>query len=299
MKNGNYVFGSKKLLLSKFYSKQVFCKIFNKTGISVVYKSSNKENATSLAIKSANKLAKKYKNKINGLIYVTQSPNETIPPSGAIIHKRLDLKSDCFVMDIIQGCSSLPYVLNTMIALKKNKQLDNCMLIFSETYRKYINNKKSSTFPLFSDAASSIYFEKNFPKIISSIYFTDGIGEDKLFLKNKKELYMNGSEVFNFTLKNVPIAVKKLLKEAKLKLNDIDKFIFHQASKIVLENIIHNLKLSKEKVYFNLSKRGNTVSNTLPIALIDLYKEKKIEGKKILIMGFGVGYSLSGGIYKF
>ena len=51
--------------------------------------------------------------------------------------------------------------------------------------------------------------------------------------------------------------------------------------------------IEKEKLYSNLEKKGNTVSCSIPIALKDAFLEDKlIPGSKVLIIGFGVGYSL-------
>ena len=111
---------------------------------------------------------------------------------------------------------------------------------------------------------------------------------------------MDGANVFVFTAENVPYATNYLLKKANLKIEDIKLFIFHQASAIVLDTIRSKLKIPKEKFYYNIELLGTTVSSTIPISLIMAEKEKKIPKKEpILIMGFGVGYSLSGGIFSF
>ena len=85
-----------------------------------------------------------------------------------------------------------------------------------------------------------------------------------------------------------------------LKIENIKLFIYHQASSVVLDTIRDELKIPKEKFYHDIESFGNTVSSTIPIALIKADKEKRIPKKEpMLIMGFGVGYSLSGGIFIF
>ena len=98
----------------------------------------------------------------------------------------------------------------------------------------------------------------------------------------------------------MPIATNYLLKKANLKINDVKFFIFHQASAVVLETIKRKLEIPDEKFYYNIEFLGNTVSSTIPIALIKAEKENKIpKGEPMLLMGFGVGYSLCGGIFIF
>ena len=109
---------------------------------------------------------------------------------------------------------------------------------------------------------------------------------------------MHGANVFTFTAEKVPQATNILLKRAKLKIEDISLFVYHQASKVVLSVVKEKLKIPEEKFLFDIKNYGNTVSSSIPIALIRS-KNKIIKNKPVLIMGFGVGYSLCGGIYKF
>ena len=111
---------------------------------------------------------------------------------------------------------------------------------------------------------------------------------------------MKGADVFSFTIKEVPDAVLHLLKKAKLNIKDIDRFYFHQASDVVLNSIRKKLNLPKNKFFHDFSEIGNTVSSTIPISLIESNKKHLIKhNKPIMLLGFGVGYSLSGGIFCF
>ena len=111
---------------------------------------------------------------------------------------------------------------------------------------------------------------------------------------------MNGAEVLLFTMANVPNGVKALLKEANLSINDIDHFLFHQASTVVLDNIQRKLGIPDEKFPRNNKDIGNTVSATIPILIKDLEDEGKLKkGQKLLLFGFGVGYSYGGCILEY
>jgi 3-oxoacyl-[acyl-carrier-protein] synthase III len=304
MINGAYKLGSNKIDLKKNYSTLnniKFNKIFEKTGIRFIYRSTKKENSHTLAHDVGKKNLKNIKEDIESLIFLTQSPVSTIPSSGSLLHKDLRLGENCYVLDIIQGCSSFPYAFNLAINLIKNKEFNNSLIICSETYTKYILKNNKTCLPIFSDAASSLFINnETVPNLISSIYLTDGKGHKNLCINKKGELFMNGIEVFSFTSEKVPYAVNELLKKANLEIKDISYFIFHQASKIVLDTIQQKLQIPKEKFLNNIELLGNTVSSTIPIGLIESFKNKKIlKGKPFLLMGFGVGYSLSGGIYKF
>ena len=296
---GSYVFGSKKLNLSRLKN---FKKIFQRTGTRLVRRANLNENTFNLAIRAIQKIKSRINiKKIESIIFITQSPYSLIPPTSSLIHKEFGFSKKCFTLDIVQGCSSFPYAFFLANRYINNGVFKNCLIVSSEVYGKYIESKNRSCNPIFSDGASVLYFDKNTKlKIFSEIYRTDGSGSGKLCLDKRKKLFMDGPAVFQFTKKEVPDAVKILLKDSKLKINNIDSFYFHQASKLVLDTIRDELKIPDYKIIRSPNNYGNTVSSTIPILIIDQLNKKKIKkNKNILMMGFGVGYSLSGGIIKF
>ena len=80
-------------------------------------------------------------------------------------------------------------------------------------------------------------------------------------------------------------------------IDDINYFIFHQANQIILETLGKKLKIPKDKLIIDISETGNTVSSTIPIALSNAIRSGKIKrGNRIILAGFGVGFSWGGTI---
>ena len=281
--------------------------ILSKTGIEYRYKSNKSETALNLAIKACQKIKINKKN-IDGLIYVTQSPEYALPTTACILQDKLKLKKSILAFDINQGCSGFIYGLYAALSMINNGMLKNILLVCSDTYTKYISDKNKSCSTIFSDGASAILIKKKKKVLTKAFCFgTDGSGYKDLILeennkncKTASDLYMDGRKVLMFTMANIPDLVKKTLKINKYKTSDIKMFIFHQASKIVLDNLGRKLKITEEKIFRNYSSLGNTVSSTIPIALKQCIESKKIkEGDKVLICGFGVGYSMAASIIIF
>ena len=106
-------------------------------------------------------------------------------------------------------------------------------------------------------------------------------------------LYMNGPEIFNFTIENIPPLVEAAIRKNNLTFEQIDYFIFHQANKYMLDYLRKKSKIPVEKYYNNMLSTGNTVSATIPIALKECMTRGTIHpGNKIMLVGFGVGYSM-------
>lgn len=282
-------------------------KIIEKTGIKNVYHSTNNESALNLAVKAGAKITKNNKN-IDVLIYVTQSPEYHLPTNACIIQNKLGLKKNIICFDINQGCSGFIYGLFTAQQLLLKKSINKVLLICSDTYTKNIKSINKSCLTIFSDGATATLIKKNNKKSSEYIFYTDGSGADDLklnfsgnqFQKNKKpELFMDGRKVLSFTLSVVPNIINQTLKKNKITYKNLKYVIFHQASKIVIENLVRKLNIPMNKVFINYNKFGNTVSSTIPICLYELMKKKKIKkGDQILICGFGVGLSVGSTIIK-
>jgi len=111
---------------------------------------------------------------------------------------------------------------------------------------------------------------------------------------------MNGPEIFNFTSENIPGFTKEVLEKNNEILENVDYFVFHQANSFMLEFLRKRIKIDKDKFYVNMADGGNTVSNTIPIALKRLSEEigPIQEPKSVMIVGFGVGLSWAGGLIE-
>ena len=192
----------------------------------------------------------------------------------------------------------------------------NILFVTSETYSKHINENDKSNLTIFGDAAVAVIVSvSDKEKIGEFVLGTDGSGFENLIvpnggLKNRfnpdaqlkidesgsgrtlNDLYMNGPEIFNFTIKAVPEVVENVLEKNNTSLKDIDYVIFHQANKYIIEYLRKKLNIPEHKFYVNLINTGNTVSCTIPIALKNSMEESVIKkGSHVLLVGFGVGYS--------
>tara|TARA_A100001011_G_scaffold300224_1_gene313496 strand:- start:1429 stop:2370 length:942 start_codon:yes stop_codon:yes gene_type:complete len=304
-----YSLPKKKINIKKLCKKYnwSYNKTLLATGIEYRYETKKNETALDLALSACKKL--KLKKNIDALIYVTQSPEYLLPTTACIIQDKLNLRKDILAFDINQGCSGFVYGLFTGYSFLKQKGINNVLLICSDTYTKYIQKGDRTCETIFSDAASAMVLKRNPQKKNIFKFGTNGSGSKNLIVENsatnykenlKPKIFMDGQKVFMFTMTNIPNFVSDLLLKNKTNMNEIKYFVFHQASKVVIDNLIRKMNLPKKKVFCNYKKIGNTVSSTIPIALSDLLKKKKIKkGDKLLLCGFGVGYSMAAGIIEY
>ena len=275
--------------------------VFKKTEINKRHISSPNEDTIDLAEKSLKKLLKKFPNtKIDFLILVTQTSPYRIPTAACILQDKLKLGKELIAFDINLGCSGFIYALNIASALIKSQEAKNGIIVCADTYTKMISKKNIQCRPIFSDAAAATMICKsNINKIGPFLLGTDGSGFNALKLEQgKNEVEMNGAQVLTFAMSIVPENVKKLIQKSSVSLKKIDYFIFHQASKYILDNINRKLLIPKNKTYENYNKVGNTISASIPIALKDASKNKIKRNNNLIIAGYGVGLSWGSAIIK-
>jgi len=304
-------------------------KIYKNTGVSQRSIARENECASDLGIMASRKLFNEgiiNPEEIDFLIFCTQTPDYFLPSSSCIIQEQLGIKTSCGALDLNLGCSGFVYGLALAKSLIESGQVENVLLITSDVLSKVINPRDLSARFLFSDGASAALISGISSKeefIGPFIFGTNGKGGENLIIpagcmrirpnaetavaredksgniRSAEELFMDGAEIFNFSLKTVPKAVNQLLLKCHLSLDDIDFFIFHQANRLMLETLRRKIGIPKNKFSMNVELIGNTISSTIPMALREAVDQGKIyKGSNVLLVGFGVGYSWSSSIIR-
>lgn len=294
-------------------------KIASKVGIAERHVAQKTETAADLAVKAASILFEERKidkSTIDFVLFCTQSPDYFLPTSACLIQHRLGIATTAGALDFNLGCSGYVYGLSLAKGLIAGCIARNVLLLTGETYSKHLHPRDKGNRTIFGDAASATLISVDGICEIGNFSLgTDGAGAENLIVKTgglrdplKKEnlnfdengnpissdyLYMNGSEIFNFTLDIVPCLVKDTLLRNGKKQSDIDLFVFHQANKYMINYLRKKLKIEEDRFFIYLENVGNTVSSTIPIALCEAQKENKLRGN-VLLVGFGVGYSWGG-----
>ena len=286
-------------------------KIANKIGITSRHIASSDEFASDMAISAAKKLFEEHNiapKDIDFVLYCTQSPDYFLPSTSCIIQHKLGVPTSAGALDFNLGCSGYVYGLAIAKGLIAAGIAKNILLLTSETYSKFIHPADKGNRTIFGDAAAATVISTNgVAKIGEFVLGTDGTGAENLIVKkggirnpitkiekdNPDEfLYMDGPEIFAFTIKEVPKLINELLEKNSSKKGDIDLFILHQANTYILEHLRKKMNIPENQFYYYMNKIGNTVSSTIPIALYHALQERSIgTNEQWLLAGFGVGYS--------
>jgi 3-oxoacyl-[acyl-carrier-protein] synthase-3 len=257
---------------------------------------------------------------VDFLVLCTQSPDYFLPTTACVMQERLGLPTGSGALDINLGCSGFIYGLGLAKGLIETSQASNVLLVTAETYSKHIHPGDKSVRTLFGDAAAATWVTRDDgpgePTLGPFVYGTDGRGAMNLVVptgamrkprtesssvvvtddqgnrRSQDNLFMDGPEIFTFTLRAVPALVEETLQKAQATIQDVDYFVFHQANHYMLESLRRKIKIPKEKFVIAFEHCGNTVSSTIPIALHSMKENGLLHpGCRLMLVGFGVGYS--------
>lgn len=304
-------------------------KIDEKTGIQVRHIAREDECSSDLGVAAARKLFESgacAPQDIDYVLFCTQSPDYFLPTTACLIQDRLGIPVSAGALDFNLGCSGFVYGLGLAKGLVESGQATRLLLITAETYSKFIHSRDRSVRTIFGDAAAATLVtavDSEDALIGPFVFGTDGRGANNLIVptgglrrsrsaetgrevtddsgnvRSQDHLFMDGAEIFNFTLKAVPQSVCQLLERSHKTLDEIDLFVFHQANRYMLDYLRRKIKVPQEKFYVAMGHCGNTVSSTIPIALKHAQMEGRLKpGDLTMLVGFGVGYSWAAGLAR-
>ena len=294
-------------------------RLSEKTGVYNRHIAGVNETAFDLSVRACEKLFETIDHReIDGIIFCTQSPDFIMPPNSFLLHKHFGFADNVFAFDFNHACTGYIYCLAMANAFLKAGMGTKILIINSDTYSKYINNRDRSTRALFGDGAAATVVKNSKGRIgiIDVDLRSNGSNYDKFWIpvgglrlprtkdnsidfeddkgriRSKDKIEMDGLGVWSFINAVAPKQVNRLLHSNDIDITDIDQFVFHQASRMTLNSVMRSLKLNEDKVMVNIQNIGNTVSASIPIALKNALDQKKIKnGSLVVLSGFGVGLS--------
>jgi 3-oxoacyl-[acyl-carrier-protein] synthase-3 len=302
------------------FGKELVDKAIKMTGINTRYTTIKEQCASDLAYTAAERLIEKLnwdKDTIKGLIFITQSPDYRKPSTACVLQHRLQLSEYCAAFDVNLGCSAFIYGTFFGSLMMSNNDVNRMLVLTGDAGSKYVSPKDHTSILLHGSAGSAIALEYD-PEVNNSIKYslkTDGSRFKSLYtpagaFRNahtaKKEPYlhddgvmrsdyhhfMNGLDIFHFSITKVPKTIKEFLNHYKLENDMFDYLVLHQPNKFTVEKVAKKIEFPLEKTLINVEKYGNCSGSSIPLLIVDKIKTEAENGRvRLLTSGFGVGLS--------
>jgi len=307
--------------LARRYGEDMARKVAESSGIWERRVATPDQCASDLAVRAAEDLLTAHaidRMSIDLLIFATQTPDYLLPTTACLIQERLRLPTGCAAFDINLGCSQYVYSLAVAHSMIEAGLAQRALVMTGDTVSRILHPQDRAVVPLFGDAGTATLLERAAPGqgFMGFRFGTDGKGAPFLMwpasglrklhspesarettdkngsTRREDDMAMDGAAVFVFTLKTVPRLIEELLAAQSLTVADVDLFIFHQASELIVESAAKKLKIPREKLHYKLHDVGNSGGSTVGIALTDAWLKGRVKpGMRVVLSAFGVGLS--------
>ena len=265
------------------------------------------------------------RSEIDLLIFISQTPDYRMPATSVLLQNRLNLPKSTIAFDINLGCSVFIYGLSVAYAMMQNRGLGKALILDGETRSKTYSPKDRRTAFLFGDGGIAALIERD--ETIGKSWFSlnsDGSRGDLIKIngggyrnpssietlrervvdeygniRTDEQGYMNGTDVFNFVVVEIPKDIKHLLAHSGVDIQSLDYYVFHQANNFINSYLAKKLKLDTSKMPATISKFGNTSSVSVPLTIIDQLQDKLNDNATLLLSAFGVGMTWATAIVPF
>lgn len=304
----------------EFFGEAEVLKISESTGVKSRYVAPDNMCTSDLCCRAAERLLDELgwsRDSVDALVFVTQTPDYVLPATSCSLHGRLGLPKRCAAFDVNLGCSGYVYGLWLASQFVATGSAQRVLLLVGDVATRPASPLDRSVALLFGDCgtATAIEGDNEASPMIFSLG-TDGKGENHLIIpagsfrtphseetarraecdggniRSDEDVYMNGAEIFTFTLREVQPMVKAVVEAKNWDSDDVDGYVMHQANKFMLKHLAKRMKLPDDKVVLALEEYGNTSSASIPLAMTHALRERLQDGGMNLVLaGFGVGFS--------
>lgn len=265
------------------------------------------------------------RSEIDLLVFLSQTPDYRMPATSILLQDRLGLPMSTMAFDVSLGCSGFINALSIVYAMMQNQGFHKALLLNGETRSKVYSRKDRREAFIFGDAGAAALIERDekfgeshfslnsdgsrgnlimipaggYRNMSSAETLKEKVVDEYGNIRTDENGYMNGADVFNFVIVEVPKDIKRLMAAAGEDIHQTDYYVFHQANAFINNHIAKKLKIDKERIPWTIQKYGNTSSVSVPLTIVSELKDKMHGKKKLLLSAFGVGMAWATAIVPF
>ena len=246
---------------------------------------------------------------IDVIIVATVTPDMLFPATACLVQERI-AANNSWGFDLSAACSGFLFAYQTGCAFIESGQYKKVLVIGADKMSSILDYSDRNSCILFGDGAAAVLLEPSEDMNLglqNSTLRIDGEGKDKLYMsgggslnpsthetidKKMHYLFQNGKAVFKVAVVGMADVSYELMQKNNLTSDDIAFLVPHQANKRIIDATGERMGLSKDKVMMNIEKYGNTTAATIPLCLVEYYRDGRIKkGDKLILSAFGAGYT--------
>lgn len=292
--------------------------IVSRTGIRERRIAADDETTTTLSVHAARDalaVAGMSPDELDLVIVGTCSPDYYMPATAVLVAHELGA-TRAAGFDLMAACSGFVFSLATATAYVRSGMYRNVLVIGVELLSRFLDYTDRNTCVLFGDGAGAVIVSASDAPggLMGLDMYSDGSGKEgiifpaggsacpttpKTVAEGGHFVHMAGKEVYRYATRQLAESAKSALRDAGLKVDDVDQFLFHQANLRIIESVQNAVGIPPEKTYLNIEKYGNTSAASVPMALVEAVADGRIQpGDRLLMVAFGAGYTAGAAVVE-
>ncbi len=292
--------------------------IRSRTGIHERRVAGPKETTASLAVLAAQaalEVADIEPEAIDLIIVATSTPEYVFPATACVVQDALGAVN-AGAFDLSAACSGFIFGLSMAAHSIRSGALNTVLVIGSETLSRIVDWNDRGTCILFGDGAGAFIVQGNDQPggVLSTLMRSDGSGGSSLIVPaggshlptsfdtvrdNQHVIHMDGKEVYRFATRVMASAVREVVTEAGVTLDNVQLIVPHQANQRIIDSAARSLGLPENKFVVNLDKYGNTSTASIPIAVCEAVAQGRLRpDDNVVLVGFGGGLTWGAAMIK-
>jgi 3-oxoacyl-[acyl-carrier-protein] synthase-3 len=292
--------------------------IVSRTGIHERRIAADHETTTSLSVNAARDalaVAGLDASELDLVILATCTPDYPLPATSVLVATELGA-TRAAGFDLQAACSGFVYGLAAGTSFVRSGMYRNVLVIGVEVLSRFLDWTDRSTCVLFGDGAGAVVLQASDRPggMLGVNLFSDGAGCQSIIVPaggsihpashetvdaRQHTIKMLGGEVFKYATRQLGESALAALRDAGLRVEDVDQFVFHQANRRIITSVQKQFGVPDEKTFMNIEKYGNTSAASVPMALVEAVASGRIkEGDRVLMVAFGAGYTAGGAVLE-
>lgn len=281
--------------------------ISSRTGIRARHHCRGEESHTGLCLEAAKKALERggiRPHQIGVCLVATLTPDRLTPATACVLQRELGLEEDTVCFDLNAACSGFVYALHTAECLLAAAERKYALVLGAEVLSRVIDMADRSTCVLFGDGAGAalVQWREDYPSIHAVLGCR---GDDQMLTipgvntGAPSVVHMDGQGVFRFAVEALPRCARQVAQKAGITLEEVDRFVFHQANQRIINFAVKKLGVDPAKCTGNIEHTANTSAASVPILLDELVEKGEVKpGDKVLCVGFGGGLTWAGALLE-
>jgi 3-oxoacyl-[acyl-carrier-protein] synthase-3 len=242
---------------------------------------------------------------IDLIVLATTTPDHAFPATAVKVQANLGLTHG-FAFDLQAVCSGFVYALTVADNFIRLGQARKAIVIGAEIFSRLLDWNDRTTSVLFGDGAGAVILgavegkgDKSDRGILSTHLHSDGNHYGLLQTDDTGFVRMNGQEVFRHAVTNLSDVVDEALAANRMKPEEIDWLVPHQANQRIIDGTGKKLGLTPERVVSTIAKHANTSAASIPLALATAAHDGRIKrGQIVLLDAMGGGFTWGAAVIR-